>query len=93
MTKTLKRAGAFCRRHATQVAVAGAGVIGAGVAFPAVSGATTTAPTTVSSGASVLSSGLLTDLGIVIGLIVGIAVVALGVRMLLKGSKRAVSEV
>lgn len=88
MRTALRRAGAFCHAHRVGVGLAIASVVA--TVAPGVAGATTTT-STVSGGFTSLQSGLVTDLGYAVALVVAIAVVALGVRLLLHWGKRAVS--
>jgi predicted transporter len=85
--KTLDTVRGFCRNHASKIA-AGVAAGAAVISVPSIAGAT--APTIETTFASTQAS-LLTELGYGVALVVALLLVGLGVRMIVKWSKKGVS--
>ena len=78
MIDTAKRAGRFCRGHATQAIVATA-MVASGAFFAGVAGATTATP--VGTAATSIKTGLTTHYGSPIPAVVAIFVIGLGIGL------------
>ena len=82
----VQKAGAFARRHARAI-VAGAAVAVSAASVPAVAGAATIEATFAST-----QTALVTEMGYGVALVVALLLIGLGVRMLIKWSRKGIAS-